>query len=279
MWLSMETVPTPSNGRPAAEAEVVVTDAIEFRWTSASRSHVGLVRKINEDSCLDQAGRGLWAVADGMGGHTLGDLASRMVIESLNQLPPAPSLEKLIADARDRLQTVNRQLREEALLRNAHIIGSTVVVLLAQDGCCGYVWAGDSRIYLFRDGHLERLSRDHSQIEELKTHAGLSDEEALHHPARNLITRAVGVADTLDLDEEIMDVRDGDMFLLCSDGLSNEVSEQEIRNALAARNCRQAAEMLVDMALQRGGHDNITAVVVRADDLDSIEKTVLNPAL
>ena len=186
----------------------------DFHWTSASRSHVGMVRQVNEDSCLDQAERGLWAVADGMGGHTLGDLASRMVIESLNQLPPATSLSKFMADARDRLQTVNRQLRNEAASRGAHIIGSTVVVLLAQDGLCGYLWAGDSRIYLLRDGRLRRLTRDHSQVEELMSSGTLAAEETIHLVARNLITRAVGVSDGLELDEETIEVQDGDIYLL-----------------------------------------------------------------
>lgn len=256
-----------------------MTDSSEFRWTSASRSHVGLVRQINEDACLDQPGRGLWAVADGMGGHTLGDLASRMVVESLNQLPPAASLTSLVADARDRLCTVNRQLRDEAFFRKTQIIGSTVVVLLAQDRDCAYLWAGDSRIYLLRGEQIVQLSRDHSQVEEMKAQGSLSEEEALFHPARNLITRAVGVADTLELDEEILQVHDGDMFLLCSDGLSNEVSAEEMRDVLAGGNCRESADILMDMALQRGGHDNISVVVVRAQDLSGIEKTVLNPAL
>lgn len=251
----------------------------DFHWTSASCSHVGLVRQINEDSFLDQPARGLWAVADGMGGHTLGDLASRMVIESLNQLPPAASLAKFMADARDRLQTVNRQLRAEAANRNAHIIGSTVIVLLAQDGMCGYLWAGDSRLYLFRDSRLRRLSRDHSQVEELMSSGALAGEETVHLVARNLITRAVGVADTLELDEDTIEVEDGDVFLLCSDGLSNEVEEPDLRDALAARDCRQAADDLIGMALRNGGRDNVSAVVVRAKDLYSTEKTVLNPAV
>jgi protein phosphatase len=254
-----------------------MTDAMQFQWTSASCSHVGLVRQINEDACLDQAERGLWAVADGMGGHTLGDLASRLVVESLNQLPPAASLDKFMLDARDRLQTVNRQLRTEATNRNVRIIGSTVVVLLAHGRRCGYLWAGDSRIYLYRDKDLQRLTRDHSQIEELKARAHVEDEQALAHVARNLITRAVGVTDTLELDEDTMELNDDDIFLLCSDGLSNEVSEQEIRDALGSGNCLQATQRLIDLALQRGGHDNISIVTTRAKDLYGSEKTILNP--
>ena len=128
---------------------------------------------------------------------------------------------------------------------------------------------------------LRSLSDDEvaARVEELRASGTLSDEDALLYPARNLITRAVGAADTLDLDEEMLDVEDDDMFLLCSDGLSNEVGEAEMRAALVSGNCRQAADTLMKLALQRGGRDNISIVVVRADDPYSIEKTVLNPAV
>jgi protein phosphatase len=240
---------------------------------------VGLVREINEDACLDRPERGLWAVADGMGGHSLGDLASRMVIDALDQLPLDNDVLKCLNEARRGLQTVNSQLRIEAATRNARIIGSTVVVLIACDTYCGYLWAGDSRLYLFREGRLKLLTRDHSQVEELRASGELSDADLVNHPARNLITRAVGGADTLDLDEETIQANDGDLFLLCSDGLSNMLSDDEMRSVLVPGDCRHATELLIDMALERGGRDNISAVVVRADDLHSTEKTVLNPAV
>jgi protein phosphatase len=256
-----------------------VTHATQFRWTSASRSDVGLVRQINEDAYLDRPERGLWAVADGMGGHAHGDFASRMVIEALNKLPSPDSLVELVSDARDRLLAVNLQLRAEAVIRDVPIIGSTVVALFARDRYCGYLWAGDSRVYLCRNGSLRLLTRDHSQIEELKSRGNLSPESATHLSARNLITRAVGAMDTLELEEETMEVRDGDMFLLCSDGLSNAVSDPEMRGALVPGNCRLASDALVNMALTQGGRDNISVVVLRAEDPDSNDKTVLNPAL
>lgn len=249
-----------------------------FRWTSAAFSHVGMVRDINEDSCLDQPERGLWAVADGMGGHARGDVASRMVVDAMNSLPVPDSIEHYIVDTRERLQDVNQRLRAEAALRNVSIIGSTVVVLLTCGSSCGYIWAGDSRLYLYRDGQLRQLTRDHSQIEELKA-SGLGADDVITATARNLITRAVGAMDSLEPEAEILQVQDGDMFLLCSDGLTNEVSEQEIRNALVAGNCEQAAEVLIDMALHQGGHDNVSVVVVRAEDTHSSEKTLLNPAI
>lgn len=251
----------------------------KFRWMSASCSHAGMVRQINEDACLEHSERGLWAVADGMGGHTRGDVASRMVVDTLDQLEPQPSLAKFTAAAQDRLQSVNRQLLVEAAMRDVRIIGSTVVVLLACEHHCSCLWAGDSRIYLYRHGLLTQLTRDHSQIEELKSSGLLGAEEALQHTSRNLITRAIGAAEVLELDEEIIEVHDGDMFLLCSDGLSNEVSEAEMCSALAAGNCRQASQALLELALKHGGRDNISAIVVRADDLYSTEKTALNPAL
>ena len=252
---------------------------VPFRWTSAACSHVGLVREINEDAWLDQPARGLWAVADGMGGHTLGDFASRMVIDHLNRLDPPASPGDVISAARQQLQTVNRQLRAEAAVRNVRVIGSTVVALFACDRWCGYLWAGDSRLYLYRHGRLTQLTRDHNQLEELKSRGDLPPPDSSNYPARNLITRAVGAVETLELDEKNMEVIDGDMFLLCSDGLSNDVGEGEMCDALIAGNCRQAAEALVEMALMRGGRDNITAVVVRAEDPDRTDRTMLNPAL
>lgn len=254
-------------------------DAAPFQWISAAASHVGRVREMNEDACLAQPAKGLWAVADGMGGHALGDFASRLVIEHLNRLEPPNSLGQFICAARQRLQAVNQLLRAEATLRKARIIGSTVVVLLAFERSCGYLWAGDSRLYLYRNGRLTQLTRDHNQIEELRARGCLPDEDAANYPTHNIITRAVGAVDTLDVDEETLSAIDGDMFMLCSDGLSNEVDEPEMRRALASGDCRQASENLIEMALEHGGRDNISAVVVRVEDLFSSDRTVLNPAL
>ena len=265
-WRSVPLGGGPDGGRP-------------IRWTSAARSDVGLVREVNEDACLDQPERGLWVVADGMGGHTVGDFASRIVIEALSAVPSPNSLESFVAEVRGRLQAVNRRLRAEAGARKAAMIGSTVVVLLAYDRYCGCLWAGDSRIYLYRDGRLRQLTRDHSQAEELKSLARVAPEYAVLRAARHGVTRAVGAMDTLDLDQETLEVIDGDVFLLCSDGLSNAVSEQEIGSALLPGKCREASNALIELALERGGRDNISTVVVRAEDLDSSDRTLFNPTL
>jgi protein phosphatase len=258
-----------------------VTCTSQFRWTSSARSDAGRVREINEDACLDQPGTGRWAVADGMGGHAVGDLASRLVIDALSdalsRIASPVSMKTLIADARTRLQAANRRLRDEAARRQVQRIGSTVVVLLACDRFCGYLWAGDSRIYLYRGGRLQQLTRDHSQVEQLKSLGVITDEEARHHPAQHMITRAVGATDVLDLDDDAIEVVDGDVFLLCSDGLSNELSDDEIIAVLTSAERENASEELVELALARGGRDNITAVVVQAEDPNATDKTLLNP--
>jgi protein phosphatase len=253
-----------------------------FRWTSAALTHVGRVRKANEDACLERPENGLWAVADGMGGHACGAYASRVVIETLDRtldrLEPAGDLVQAMAATQQSLREANDVLLAEAALRGLRIIGSTAVVLLCRDRHCGFLWAGDSRLYRWRHGQLQQMTRDHSLVEEFKSRADAGLENG-DYPPRNLLTRAVGATDTLEIDQDVVEVEDGDVFLLCSDGLSNEVGSAEIGHALTSGSCRQAAEILVRCALDRGGRDNVTVVVVRADDAHGTEKTELNPAL
>jgi protein phosphatase len=253
-----------------------------FRWTSASRSHAGLVREVNEDACLDQPEHRVWAVADGMGGHALGEFASRLAVNSLNDMAASQSLEECVADARERLQDANRRLRAEAAMRDVPLIGTTIVALLATGRRCAFLWAGDSRLYLCRAGRLSLLTRDHSEIEAARTAPAASHanpDATLERPPANLITRALGAVDIVDIDVATLDVRDGDVFLLCSDGLSNEVGEGAIERALLPASCAQACEVLVDLALEAGGRDNISAVVIRADDLHSPDRTDMHPVM
>ncbi|WP_395408319.1 PP2C family protein-serine/threonine phosphatase [Pseudoduganella sp. UC29_106] len=235
-------------------------DSQLLSWTSAARTDIGLVRSRNEDACLARPERGLWVVADGMGGHAFGDVASRTIVEAMDRLDPAPNMEQFIADARAMIHQVNQDLRADAQARRVPVMGSTVVVLLAFGAQAACLWAGDSRIYLFRKGRLHQLTQDHSQ------------------PDSNMITRAVGAAESVELDLGTLAARDGDMFLLCSDGLSNPVPDEEIAGALACGEPGQAADELITLARANGGRDNITAVVVRADDTAD-DKTMLNPAL
>ncbi|MET0065426.1 MAG: protein phosphatase 2C domain-containing protein [Candidatus Thiodiazotropha sp.] len=235
-----------------------------FYWVSAHLSDKGKVRAINEDSCLDRADLGLWVVADGMGGHAAGDFASQMIVHDLKSTQPGDSISQFANEVSQRLQVVNQKLLEESQQRGGEIIGSTVVTLLAQDGYCIYQWAGDSRIYLYRRGTLKQLSRDHSQVEELIDLGMLSAEQAEQSSIANYITRAVGASENLDLEAEIFEPRDGDLFLLCSDGLNKEVSDDEIAHILDSYPFQEAIQQLMDLAMARGARDNVTLILVEA---------------
>ena len=250
-------------------------DASSFCWTSACRSHPGRVRQVNEDACLDQPERGLWAVADGMGGHSLGEFASGLAVQSLMDLPAAEDLEQRVNAAMDRLQQANRSLRAEALRRNVSLIGTTIATLLAAGSLCSCLWAGDSRIYLYRAGRLRQLTRDHNHLEAARSRHVSRLDDTLECPRANLITRALGAEETLHIERVTVELLDGDIFLLCTDGLSNEVSELSVEQVLMSGICARACDALLDMALERKARDNITAVVVRAEDMSSPDQTLL----
>lgn len=256
-----------------------MTCVSQFRWTSAACTDVGRVRERNEDACLEIADRGIWAVADGMGGHAVGDFASRAIVQALTGLPPPVDLDAAVENARVALHTVNQLLIEEAVRMNVRVIGSTVVMLQVCERQCSCLWAGDSRLYLFRAGHLKQLTRDHSHVERLKARGLLTADEARHHPAHNTITRAVGAASTLDLERLTLEIGDGDVFLLCSDGLSNEVEDDQIAALLATSDDPAlTANALLQRALANGGRDNVSVVVIRAEDIGGgSDRTLLNP--
>jgi serine/threonine protein phosphatase PrpC len=233
------------------------------RWTSAAATHRGQVRKVNEDAYLDRPDIGLWAVADGMGGHTAGNLASRMVVQELETASQQKFLGRAVANLGSSLVDANRQLCEEAIRRGAGIIGSTVAALLAIRGHCVLMWVGDSRIYRLRNGMLHRLSRDHSQVQELVDRGLLAPDSAEAHPAANVITRAVGAGQSLEIDAQIYEIKNEDRFLLCSDGLTKELTEHEIGEQLARIEVNELPQALLNQACERGARDNVTAVVVQ----------------
>jgi serine/threonine protein phosphatase PrpC len=227
-----------------------------------------MVRAINEDACLAMPELGLWAVADGMGGHEAGDVASQMIVKTLQQTPLPHTWPDFLNSVREALHNVNRQLREESAQRYQNrTIGSTVVVLLAHENQCACLWVGDSRIYRLRDGELQQLTRDHSHVQELVDQGLLTSEEAHRHPLANVITRAVGSADDLQIDEVAHPLQAGDLFLLCSDGLNKTVPDEEIARLLAHshHNCQEAVKAFFHLALMRDANDNVTTVVVAID--------------
>ncbi|MEH6501167.1 MAG: PP2C family serine/threonine-protein phosphatase [Pseudoalteromonas distincta] len=235
-------------------------------WQSTARTDKGKVRKRNEDAVLDLPERGLWVVADGMGGHQNGALASRLIIEEMLELPEQLSLDERLLGVRDCLYRVNRLLGHDITVtadRPDSIMGSTVVMLLAEGERAICVWAGDSRCYLWRSGRLFQLSRDHCLMQELMEEQQMSAEEAASHPSARALTRAVGANDELMLDVVDFTVYPGDTLLLCSDGLYQDVSKTAIGDALALGTTEQAVQRLFKEALDGPARDNISAVVVR----------------
>ncbi|MEK1941904.1 MAG: protein phosphatase 2C domain-containing protein [Pseudomonas sp.] len=233
-------------------------------YQSASYSHVGMVRQVNEDACLELAERGLWAVADGMGGHAAGDYVSSLIVDTLRGIPAAATLAEYVGALRAALAQVNQDVLQETTRRGVSMMGSTVVVLVAQGDQAVCLWAGDSRLYRLRDGVLEMISRDHSYVQDLIDNAMLSEEEARVHPRANVVTRAVGVFEQLDLAEVNLQVQPGDNFLLCSDGLNKTADDSELRDVLSHTDPYAIVRSLVHLGLTRGAPDNITAVAIRA---------------
>jgi len=233
-----------------------------LRWSTCSATDVGKVRKVNEDSHLDRADLGVWVVADGMGGHSAGDVASRMVVEALSAMPADGSLARIADEFEDRLIKANTDLVTLARDSRKKTIGCTVVALAIRDGHALAAWAGDSRIYRLRNGRSELLTQDHALVEELVTVGLVSREEAEKHPQANRITRAIGAGEPLYVDFEVFAIEAGDRFLLCSDGLYKEISDAEIGGMLAKPMADNPAKCAVDMALKREGRDNVTVIVV-----------------
>ncbi|UTP37846.1 protein phosphatase 2C domain-containing protein [Phenylobacterium sp. LH3H17] len=234
-------------------------------FVTASRTHVGLSRSLNEDRFLARPEIGLWAVADGMGGHQAGDLASLRVVEALVGLGRPRSGYAYLNAVRERLIAANADLVEHAAkLSPGAVIGSTVVVLLAHEDHYACVWAGDSRVYLRRGGALMRVTHDHSLMQELIDSGALEEQEARTRRISNVITRAVGATGTLELSETHGDIRPGDVFLLCSDGLTGLVEDHELGAFLALDDLEAAADRLLALTLKRGAKDNVTLMLVRA---------------
>jgi protein phosphatase len=233
------------------------------RWDTVVRSHVGCVRQINEDRALDRPDLSLWAVADGMGGHDAGDRAAQMIVDSLGLADGTRSGWGLLDDIRLRLFEANATLVARARM-SGRTTGATVVVLVARQGRCAWLWAGDSRGYRFREGTLTPVTKDHSFVQELIDGGMLTPAEARSHPRANVVTRAVGADQTLEIELRHDTVQPGDVLLLCSDGLTGMVDDSEIARVLASHGIEQAADHLIAAALAKGARDNVTVVLVQA---------------
>ena len=237
---------------------------MSYRWWSCCRTSTGRRRNINEDAYLDLDAVGLWVVADGMGGHSRGDVASQWIVDTLHGLHKPRSMDEFARNVTARLRKVNQRMRRETALEDpAQIMGSTVVAFLVYKREWLCLWAGDSRAYLLRDGRLLQITRDHSVAQEMVDRGELRQEEAACHPLSNRITRAIGARDELFLDERRSFLHDGDTVLLCSDGLNKEVDDTELADILEHFDCDEASRELVDLSLERGARDNVTVAVIR----------------
>lgn len=219
-----------------------------LNWTSWSATDTGKKRQLNEDSLLAKPESCLWAVADGMGGHEAGDVASQLITNSLNQLELKGSLDARIHAVKHCLQQVNNKLQQYARQHfEHHIVGSTVVVLICLANYCAVVWAGDSRLYRLRSGVLQQLTQDHSASF-----------------GRGMITKAIGATESLEVDCSLFQIKEGDVFLLSSDGLDKEVSFTEIQSIMNSCEHQDIAKTLIDKTLEYGARDNVTVVVVNS---------------
>ena len=240
-------------------------------WRYAAASDVGLLREGNEDAAF--AGSRLLAVADGMGGHAAGEVASAAVIAALEQLD---ALGVNAGDPREALREAvheaNNVLRDMVAADNElHGMGTTVTAVLADGAHAWLAHVGDSRAYLLRDRALRQLTHDHTFVQQLVDEGRITAEAAASHPQRNYITRALDGREGMELDLERLDVLPGDRLLLCSDGLSGVVSDVSIQEVLNGGTPEQAVHRLVDLALRGGGPDNVTCIV--ADAIDSSPAT------
>lgn len=231
-------------------------------FETGAATHVGKVRSRNEDSYLVRPEAGIWAVADGMGGHEDGDFASRTVVEALKSIEAQSSANELLSLCEERIFHANGVIQETSRQRGA-IIGTTVTILLAFENYFASVWCGDSRMYMVRDGKIGQISRDHTEVQDLLQNGVITAEQASHWEGGNAITRAIGVIDLPELEMTSDPLNADDVFVLCSDGLTQHVADEEILQRVKAGTSQQACDDLIALTLERGAIDNVTVIVAR----------------
>lgn len=247
--------------------------SLAHKCLSFGLSHVGKIRKKNEDAFLDLPEVGLWVVADGMGGHAAGEVASILTVYYLSNIGVASNLFDLVNNVKARLQTVNAKLLEISQDEEKTTIGCTVAVLMVVEQRAAYLWAGDSRVYLYRDGELQQLTKDHSDEDPTITYAENAENAGPNRSVSNVITRAVGADHELELDVGYVELQDDDYFLLCSDGLNKEVSDKEISELIRDNEALTVTQKLIDLTLDRGARDNVTVINVQVLATDNVIET------
>lgn len=252
---------SPKTRPPRARPLGTIAPPIFF---GAGLTHVGAVRKANEDAILTDPTGMLWAVADGMGGYGHGDLASDIVTQELSRVPDdAAAIQAL----RDSLHAANGLIQARSSAPGMGRMGATVVAMMMQNSVANIVWVGDCRAYLMRQGHLKMLTHDHTVVQELVDQGVLRDEQRDSHPESNIVTRAVGYEAAVEVDALSVPVVAGDRILLCSDGLTACLGDHEVADLMVgAAEPRSLCEALIQGSLAQGAPDNVSVISVYAQE-------------
>ncbi|MBG6205439.1 protein phosphatase [Labrenzia sp. EL_126] len=239
------------------------------RGLSIGLTHVGCVRDENQDAFFCDESKGIFAVMDGAGGMKGGAIASNLVKDALTTIRMPLSAVDLLDQFEGRVIDAKEQIERASSNANGAAMGTTIAALLTFDSNFACLWAGDSRVYRFRSGQMEQLTTDHTEVQELVDQNVLTEEEARNFSRRHVITRAIGSGLDLELELVSGNLRAGDRFLLCSDGLTGHLEDAVIETFLMEGAQRSAARGLLDGALEKGGTDNVTVVIV---DIDRISR-------
>lgn len=236
-----------------------------FQFDTGTGTDTGRLREHNEDSYLALPSAGVWVVADGMGGHLAGDVASRLIAEEIESVGVPVSAQDQRARVTERLERAHNAIRNHSMEMGHATVGATMVALLIYEAGFVCMWAGDSRVYLLRNGRLSRLTTDHSEAQELLASGAITEDEARNWPRKNVITRAIGIQERPNFDTVTGTVQSDDVFLLCSDGLTEHMLDQELAQVMATGSAtsQQMVEHLIGETLKRGARDNVTCIVVR----------------
>jgi type VI secretion system protein ImpM len=270
-FLSASTLPRPGDVIKVQHALRPPHNARQYH--SAALTSVGKIRKINEDAFLDRPSAGIWVVADGMGGHWAGEVASKAVVDALQALPDVNDLEESLSMVSACLRTVNTKLIGISDGKgDGRTMGSTVVTMLAREDQGAAIWVGDSRLYRLRGEVLTQLTEDHSLLVELAKHEIATGIKETENVNTNVITRAVGAQADLAVDAVTFEIEPDDIFLLCSDGLMKEVLDEEIGSILRWHENVGSARALVELTLERGARDNVTVIVVWSAPMPSLPR-------
>lgn len=239
-------------------------------WTSSAKSHAGSVRPLNEDAYLNEPYAGLWCVADGMGGHLKGEIASSLIVEKLYKLLAEPDISSANIDSADKVSVdAIRGSIDEANVELANLakqlgekVGTTAAVLFIEENTAHVLWVGDSRIYHLSDNQLVQLTEDHNQAAELLKYGFITEAQARRHPGSSLLTRAVGTSSSVQMEYKSIPWKANDKFVLCSDGLNAVMEDDSVIKQLLQPDPVDLSQWLINTALERWALDNITAVVV-----------------